>query len=310
MSATEPQLTISKDEAIDAYRTVVEPTMEELAVLSKTEQACFHFTHRMNQGAWKRLWTFMQSTVGAMWIHVSTYNIMRLYGLENIAACDPNRPILLVANHRSFFDMYAVSAMLYKRTNAIKSLYFPVRGRFFYEGAAGVFVNFIAGWFSMYPPFFYAPEKREFDKYSLKRLITLCREGAGNVIGFHPEGTRNKSDDPYSFLPPKPGIGKIILEAQPQVVPVFIAGLSNDLLTQVKRNWTTREPIRIHFGARLDLSEYEGRASTFRAHREIAEIVMSKIAVLGEADKDMMSEASRKKNNHRGREDREKSKEI
>lgn len=289
MSVIEPQSIISNTDSTNSYHTVVEPTAEELVSLSITERACFRFTHRMNQGTWKRLWTFVQSTLGAMWIHISTYNIMRLYGLENIEACDATRPILLVANHRSFFDMYAVSAMLFKRTNIIKSLYFPVRGRFFYEGAAGVLVNFIMGWFSMYPPFFYAPEKRDFDKYALKRLITLCREGAGNVIGFHPEGTRNKSLDPYSFLPPKPGIGKIILEARPQVIPVFITGLSNNLTEQVKRNWTTKQPIRIHFGAQLDLTEYENRASTFRAHKEIAEFVMSKIADLAEQDKALMN---------------------
>jgi 1-acyl-sn-glycerol-3-phosphate acyltransferase len=70
----------------------------------------------------------------------------------------------------------------------------------------------------MYPPFFVTgknpvPEKRVFDKYSLRRLAQLCREGPGNVIGFHPEGTRNKNDDPYSYLRPQPGIGKLIKEA-------------------------------------------------------------------------------------------------
>ena len=81
------------------------------------------------------------------------------------------------------------------------------------------------------------PEKRTFDKYSLRRLAQLCREGAGNVIGFHPEGTRNKNNDPYSYLRPQPGIGKLIKEANPQVVPVFIAGLGNNLAKQVLGNW-------------------------------------------------------------------------
>ena len=73
-----------------------------------------------------------------------------------------------------------------------------------------MFVNLIMGWWSMYPPFFVTgknpvPEKRVFDKYSLRRLAQLCREGAGNVIGFHPEGTRNKNSDPYTYLRPQPG---------------------------------------------------------------------------------------------------------
>src|SRR2546429_6871258 len=39
---------------------------------------------------------------------------------------------------------------------------------------------------------------------------------------FRSEGTRNKSDDPYSFLRPQPGVGKLIKDANPQVVPIFI----------------------------------------------------------------------------------------
>ena len=91
---------------------VIEPTPEELAVLSPFERFAFRVTHRMNLGRWKRFWTWCQSFFGAGWIQLSTYNLMRVYGLENIEAVDHNRPILLVANHRSFFDMYTVSTVL------------------------------------------------------------------------------------------------------------------------------------------------------------------------------------------------------
>src|SRR6266853_6776266 len=62
----------------------VEPTPEELAVLSLFERFAFRVTHRMNRGAWKRFWTWCQSVFGAGWIHIATYNLMRVYGLENI----------------------------------------------------------------------------------------------------------------------------------------------------------------------------------------------------------------------------------
>ena len=68
----------------------------------------------MNRGRWKRFWTLCQSTLGAGWIHFSTYNIMNVYGLEHVEAASRERPILLVANHRSFFDMYAVSTVLFR----------------------------------------------------------------------------------------------------------------------------------------------------------------------------------------------------
>src|SRR2546426_12445035 len=96
--------------------SVIEPTADELAVLSPFERFAFRVTHRMNRGAWKRFWAWCQSVFGAGWIHISTYNLMRVYGLENIAAVDHERPILMVANHRSFFDFFTVSSVLFYRT--------------------------------------------------------------------------------------------------------------------------------------------------------------------------------------------------
>lgn len=266
------------------------PSAEELAVLSPFERFAFRLTWRMNRGAWKRIWTFCQRILGAGWIHVSTYNLMSVTGLEHVEAVSHERPLLLVANHRSFFDMYVVSTVLFRRTKWRKQLFFPVRGRFFYDTVGGLFVNFIMGWWSMFPPFFAGGdnpkvEQREFDKFSMRLLASLCREGAGNVIGFHPEGTRNKNSDPYSYLRAQPGVGKLIKDARPQVVPVFIAGLGNDLKRQVLGNWRGGEKVRVRFGPALDLSEFYDRRDSARTYMEIAGFVMSKIAELGEQDR-------------------------
>jgi 1-acyl-sn-glycerol-3-phosphate acyltransferase len=244
----------------------------------------------MNRGGWKRFWTLCQRTLGAGWIHLSTYNLMRVSGLEHVEAVSRERPLLLVANHRSFFDMYVVSTVLFRRTRWRKQLFFPVRGRFFYDTFGGLLVNLVMGWWSMFPPFFAGGDnpkvdKREFDKFSVRLLAHLCREGAGNVIGFHPEGTRNKGADPYSFLRPQPGVGKLIKDARPQVVPVFIAGLGNDLPKQVLGNWRGGEPVRVHFGPALDFSDFYDRRDSARTYMEIAGFCMSKIAELGEQDR-------------------------
>src|SRR6185312_2092950 len=97
----------------------------------------------------------------------------------------------------------------------------------------------------------------------------------------------NKGHDPYSFLPAQPGIGKLIKDASPQVIPVFIAGLGNDLPKQVMGNWRGGEKIRIHFGPLLDLSEHLSKKDQARTYVEISRFVMSKIAELGEADRRM-----------------------
>ena len=166
-------------------------TVNELEVLTPFERFAFRLVRRMNQGAWKRFWTWCQSTLGAGWIHLSTYNIMNVYGLEHVEAASHERPLLLVANHRSFFDMYAVSTVFFYRTSWPKRLFFPVRGRFFYQSPLGLLVNLIMGWWSMYPPFFATgdhpiPEKRALTNFRL-RAHDLASSGPGTSSGFIPK---------------------------------------------------------------------------------------------------------------------------
>jgi 1-acyl-sn-glycerol-3-phosphate acyltransferase len=261
------------------------PTAEEISALSAAEKAGFKLTNRMNLGGWKTFWTFCQRHIGSLWIYLATYNLMNVFGIENFEKTDANRPLILVANHRSFFDLYTVSSVLFRRTSRPIKLFFPVRAKFFYTSPVGWFVNFIMGWFSMYPPFFYKNEQREFDKFSMRRLIQICSEPSPNVIGMHPEGKRNFSENPYEFLPAQTGVGKIVMSAKPQVIPIFIAGLGNDLPKQILGNWTGGEKVRIWFGEPVDLSEFYEKRDSLRTHKEIADFLMSKIAELSEIDR-------------------------
>lgn len=268
--------------------TPLVPSAAELSVLGNTDKIGFRLTHRMNLGAWKRLMTFFQRHIGSLWIYIATYNLMNVFGIENVENSDPNIPLVLVANHRSFFDMYTVSSVIFRRTKRPVKLFFPVRAKFFYDNPVGWFVNFVMGWFSMYPPFFREDrevKKREFDKYSMRRLVQLCTTGHGHIIGFHPEGKRNLVGGAYDFLPAQPGIGKVIYSAHPQVIPVFIAGLGNDLPKQIFGNWKGGDKVRIWFGETIDLETFYERGDRLRTHKEIADHLMSKIKELGEADK-------------------------
>jgi 1-acyl-sn-glycerol-3-phosphate acyltransferase len=268
------------------------PARDQLDLLSSTERTGFALAHRMNLGSWKRFWTFCQRHIGSLWIYLATYNLMNVFGIENVENSDPTRPLVLVANHRSFFDMYTVSSVIFRRTKRPVKLFFPVRAKFFYDNPIGWFVNFVMGWFSMYPPFFREAgeaRKREFDKYSLERLIQLCSEPAPNVIGFHPEGKRNLEGGPYDFLPAQPGIGKILYASRPQVIPVFIAGLGNDLPKQIMGNWTGGPKVRIWFGQQIDLSDFYEKGDRIRTHKEIADHLMAKIGELGDNDREWMA---------------------
>lgn len=269
------------------------PDKAEISVLDTVERLGFRLTRRMNLGAWKRFWTFCQRHIGSLWIYIATYNLMNVFGVENVEATDPDRPLLLVANHRSFFDMYTVSSVLFRRTKRPIKLYFPVRAKFFYQSPAGWFVNLVMGWWAMYPPFFREQKdarKRAFDKFSVRELVRICSYGRGHVIGFHPEGKRNLSDDPYSLLAAQPGIGKVIFEAKPQVIPVFVTGLINDLPRQVLGNWTGGEKVRIWFGEPVDLSDFYAKRDSIRTHKQIADFLMVEIGRLGNKDKEWIEQ--------------------
>ncbi len=273
-------------------QALLRPAADELGVLNATERAGFRLMRTMNSGAWKSFWTTCQRHIGSLWIFLATYNLMSVFGIENVERTDAERPLILVANHRSFFDMYTVSSVLFRRTKRPIRLFFPVRAKFFYTNPIGWFVNFLMGWWSMYPPFFREEkiaEKREFDKFSVRELINICTEGHGHIIGFHPEGKRNLNDDPHSFLPAQPGIGKVLYSARPKVIPVFIAGLGNDLPKQILGNWTGGEKIRIHFGEPIDLSEFYEKSDRLRTHKEIADHLMEKIGELATNDKIMIA---------------------
>ncbi len=272
------------------------PDADQLLLLSRFERIGFWLTHRMNLGRWKRFWGFCQRHVGSLWIKIATYNLMNVSGIRNVENSDPRRPLLLVANHRSFFDMYVVSSVIFRQTTRPVRLYFPVRAKFFYDNPVGWFVNLVMGWWSMYPPFFREDReaaKRNFDKYSLARLIQICSEGEAHIIGFHPEGKRNLGEDPYGFLRAQPGIGKVIMESRPQVIPVFIAGLGNHLPRQILGNWTGGEKIRIRFGKDIDFGAMLEERNALRTHKKIADFLMEKIGELAEEDRAYMGKTLR-----------------
>ncbi len=281
--------TLSKEDSqLQPKSETLVPTREEISVLNATEKIGFRLTHQMNSGEWKRFWTFFQRHIGSLWIKICTYNLMNVFGIENVENSDIEKPLLLVANHRSFFDMYVVSSVIFRQTKRPITLFFPVRAKFFYTHPVGWLVNLIMGWWAMYPPFFREEKevgKREFDKYSLRRLVQIASRGKAHVIGFHPEGKRNLNDDPHNILPAQPGVGAVVRKAQPQVIPVFIAGLGNDLAKQVLGNWTGGEQVRIWFGEAVDLSEFYAKTDRLRTHKEIGDFLMNKIAELAEKDK-------------------------
>ena len=250
-----------------------------LEVLTPFERAALRLARAMHREPWASWCVAGQRQLGARWITALAGPLLDIHGLEQVAATSRERPLVLAANHRSFFDLYLVMAVLYRRLPGWRSTCFPVRGRYFYQRPGGVLLNALVAQWAMYPPFFREAGKRRFDQWALAELARLARAGEGRLIGFHPEGTRNRDPDPYSFLPPQPGIGRLMLDAAPTVLPVFIAGLPNQLGEIVRRRRRGGERIRLWFGPPVAYDPAEGDP------RALAARVMAAIAELGEADR-------------------------
>src|SRR5690349_16971490 len=122
-------LVAERDTQLELSDKPLLPTAEEASVLSTTEAVAVRLVRRMNTGAWKRFWTFCQRHIGSLWIYLATYNLMNVFGIENVSSSNPDRPLVLVSNHRSFFDMYTISSVIFRRTPRPVTLFFPVRAK-------------------------------------------------------------------------------------------------------------------------------------------------------------------------------------
>ncbi len=255
--------------------------------LTPVERWQIAFVRRtFESGALDRGIRFLQRHVGANWIEQSIKNLRHVHGLDRLPRFDRDASTILVSNHRSFFDLYVVTAYLVKR-GMPQRLVFPVRSQFFYDKPLGLAVNGIMSFFAMYPPVFRERKRAALNLASLDEVVRLIKNG-GAFVGLHPEGTRSKTDDPYTLLPAQGGVGRIIQAARGKatVIPVFVNGLGNDILRQVGSNYMKNgSPVTVVFGKPVDFGDMLDAAPSPRLHRRISEHALDAIRALGEEDR-------------------------
>jgi 1-acyl-sn-glycerol-3-phosphate acyltransferase len=226
----------------------------------------------------------MQRTVGQWWILRATDRLRHVHGLERLPPLGAGTSFILASNHRSFFDLYLTSAVLVARGMPQRIL-FPVRSTFFYDHPLGPVVNGLMSFFAMYPPIFRDRKRAALNLASLDEAAALLRRG-GFFVGLHPEGTRNKGDDPYTLLPAQSGAGRLIHAAGVPVVPVFVNGLGNDLPRQVAGGLTGRgTPVHVVFGAPVDFGALRGAPEGPATYKRTAEVCLEAIAALGREER-------------------------
>ena len=200
------------------------------------ERVAVRVCDTVNTTGWlKDFVQFFGRTVSAKWIGAISRFRWRFTGLEAVQALRPPRGVILVSNHRSFFDMYVCSAALYATSTFMKRLIFPVRARFFYSHPVGLLVNLSVSGCAMWPPVFRDDRREALNPITTEQIVHALRQ-PGIVLGMHPEGTRGKHDDPYRFLPIRPGLGKLIKAVHPEtvVLPFFILGMGSVLREELR----------------------------------------------------------------------------
>ena len=262
---------------------MLQPTPEELGLLNKIEKFAYHFADFCNRRLkWiLKRWNYVFTI---SFVNLSTGRRIRVDGLDNLLSFTPQSRIIMVSNHRSFFDFYIISWVTYRLTKMGTRSIFPVRSTFFYESFLGILVNLIIGGMAMFPPIMRSRDKRAFNRFALNRVKREL-EIPGTVVGMHPEGQRKKDGDAYTFLKPKPGVGELALESKDVIViPIFVNGLSNNLLREMKLNFfaVKGNEIDVVIGTPIDFSDYEGRETEHESHIEATQRCMDEIRALSE----------------------------
>jgi 1-acyl-sn-glycerol-3-phosphate acyltransferase len=259
------------------------PVAPPLEALGSFERLSFRVMRWANLGAGAGLGLWWQRYVLEPFFALLIFRRLVVRGLERIESIPRDASVLLVANHRTFFDLFILGWILVRRWRKRWRPSFPVRANFFYENPAGLFICLLLSGGSMFPPFFRKTRSKAFNRFSLGIVLEKLRR-PGNLIGFHPEGTRNKTGNAYQLLPAQPGAGEVALKARPVVVPAFINGLSNKLWREVIANVRGREPIIAVFGDPIDLSAFPAE-TRLAHHKRCSDLFCARITALMEEEK-------------------------
>jgi len=263
--------------------------------LTRMEGLALRFAELMNndpRGKW--LQTRFLRGVSYVWVRAALANRMFVEGLDELMSLRPSSGVMLVSNHRSFFDQYAMLLACYMGPAAwAKNLYFPVRSNFFYDQPLGVVVNAAVAAGAMYPPIYRQAERRALNDEALDKMVEILQQ-PGNVLGMHPEGTRGKGPDPFVFLPAQPGVGKLALVGKPVVIPAFILGLGNDIVQDITWNFG-KHARRDHavitvFGEPIDYSDLAAEKPRPALYKKTADRFMAEIKKLGDRQKALRTE--------------------
>lgn len=200
----------------------------------------------------QRCWvTFSIYVVG---FYASLLNRFIVKGSSNIPH---SGPVLLTSNHISAYDtIFLPWAVI--RSNRLQMLWAPAKEELFENTALRL----------IYTSWGAFPVRRKRDVKAGRVLNDLLLD---QKVMLFPEGTRHKDG---KLGPGNRGVGKIIYDTRPVVIPTALIGLNN---------WTFPgfgQQAMVVFGAALDFSDLFQREDCKETHLLIVDRVMQAIAAL------------------------------
>ncbi len=227
------------------------------------------------------------------WVREAVGRRVYVDNIDSVVNMRRERGVLMAANHRSFYDQWINVLALYERGGSDfwgKKTYFPVRSNFFYDQPIGMMVNtFVAAW-SMFPPIYRDTSKSELTRNALERINEFLAD-RHSIVGVHPEGKRGKGPDPYELLPAQPGIGQMILQGRPHVVPFFINGVGNKpgevVATTQKASARRESPVILVYGEPVDYEDLASKKPRAALYLKMAKRVNGAIEALMPREKEI-----------------------
>lgn len=205
---------------------------------------------------WFRLAEFMLRPPAALWFN------WRFEGIEHFP---PEGPLLVAANHISYFDPLAHGFMLLKagrrpRFLTKSELYGnPFMSRLL-QGANQIRVDRGTG-----------------SSAPVEAALEALRKDEAVVI--YPEGTITRNPD-STPMQAKSGIARIALTSEVPVLPVAVWGSQHVWQRDGARSLKFGRPIWVKAGPPIDFSEYEGRRDDPQALREVTDAIMDELTRL------------------------------
>ncbi|MCX5795359.1 MAG: lysophospholipid acyltransferase family protein [Elusimicrobia bacterium] len=186
-------------------------------------------------------------------------------GKENVGV---EQNTLLLPNHQSMIDGFLVGAMVFFPRSLLKPELFP----WLPAAWENFFENPVMRWFSDNWRCIPVKKGRK-DVGAMLRMEACLRDG---IMIVFPEGTRTRDG---KLLPPRSGIGYVMLKTRPKAIPVCMDGMSG--LQPIGHFWPrVFRTILICYGKPVDLAEFYSRPVGREAAQDAIEKVFAEVGRL------------------------------